>query len=411
MNGMRIGQGFDVHQLVAGRRLVIGGVEIAHDKGLLGHSDADVLLHAICDALLGAAALGDIGRHFPDSDARYKGIDSRELLRRVAGLVREEGYEPVNVDATIIAEAPRMAPHIPAMVGHITSDVGLAESKPEQVLGQTRGQGAGLRDQVRHPQVLGQHAEGGHGAIGQHPGVLAAAALLHGEQAGVLHARHPRQAARQHGVAFRRRRGIHPQPHGAVDQATPLPARPGRRAGELDQLLGDPGRRIGGDADAQGVTLGLVELVAEDDLAETAGEGGLDDQGVEVAEHVVQGRIFAAPPGGDGRHGQLLLEQMPADAGQEAGQRGGFEQAGAEGVGHQHAAGTHGAEQAGHAEGGIGAQLDRIAEVVVEAAQDGVDALQAGDGLEEDGVVPHREVLPFHQRETQVAGRCRNGRG
>ena len=127
MNGMRIGQGFDVHQLVAGRRLVIGGVEIAHDKGLLGHSDADVLLHAICDALLGAAALGDIGRHFPDSDARYKGIDSRELLRRVAGLVREEGYEPVNVDATIIAEAPRMAPHVPAMVAHIASDVGLAE--------------------------------------------------------------------------------------------------------------------------------------------------------------------------------------------------------------------------------------------------------------------------------------------
>ena len=127
MSAIRIGQGFDVHQLVAGRRLVIGGVEIAHDKGLLGHSDADVLLHAICDALLGAAALGDIGRHFPDSDARYKGIDSRELLRRVAGLVREEGYEPVNIDATIIAEAPRMAPHVPAMVAHIASDVGLAE--------------------------------------------------------------------------------------------------------------------------------------------------------------------------------------------------------------------------------------------------------------------------------------------
>ncbi len=127
MSAIRIGQGFDVHQLVAGRRLVIGGVEIAHDKGLLGHSDADVLLHAICDALLGAAALGDIGRQFHDSDARYKGIDSRELLRRVAGLVREEGYEPVNVDATIIAEAPRMAPHVPAMVAHIASDVGLAE--------------------------------------------------------------------------------------------------------------------------------------------------------------------------------------------------------------------------------------------------------------------------------------------
>jgi 2-C-methyl-D-erythritol 2,4-cyclodiphosphate synthase len=127
MKPMRIGQGFDVHQLVAGRKLVIGGVEIAHDRGLLGHSDADVLLHAICDALLGAAALGDIGRHFPDSDPRYKGIDSRELLRRVAGLVREEGFVPGNVDATIIAEAPRMAPHVPAMVANIAADLGIEE--------------------------------------------------------------------------------------------------------------------------------------------------------------------------------------------------------------------------------------------------------------------------------------------
>jgi 2-C-methyl-D-erythritol 2,4-cyclodiphosphate synthase len=123
---LRIGQGFDVHQLVAGRKLVIGGVEIAHDKGLLGHSDADVLLHAICDALLGAAALGDIGRHFPDSDARYKGIDSRELLRHVAALLRDRGMAPVNVDATIIAEAPRMAPHVARMVANIASDLGLA---------------------------------------------------------------------------------------------------------------------------------------------------------------------------------------------------------------------------------------------------------------------------------------------
>ena len=123
---MRIGQGFDVHALVAGRRLVIGGVEIAHDKGLAGHSDADVLLHAICDALLGAAGLGDIGRHFPDTDARYKGIDSRELLRRVAGLLAERGLRVVNVDATIIAEAPRMAPHIPRMVENIAADLGVA---------------------------------------------------------------------------------------------------------------------------------------------------------------------------------------------------------------------------------------------------------------------------------------------
>ena len=123
---LRIGQGFDVHPLVAGRRLVIGGVEIPYERGLLGHSDADVLLHAICDALLGAAALGDIGRHFPDSDARYKGIDSRELLRQVAALLGERGCHPVNVDATIIAEAPRMAPHIPRMVANIESDLGLA---------------------------------------------------------------------------------------------------------------------------------------------------------------------------------------------------------------------------------------------------------------------------------------------
>src|SRR4051812_43334436 len=122
---MRIGQGFDVHQLVPGRKLVIGGVEIAHDRGLLGHSDADVLLHAICDALLGAAALGDIGKHFPDSDPRYKGIDSRQLLRHVAGLLRERGYDVGNVDATLIAEAPRMAPHIPRMVANIAADLGM----------------------------------------------------------------------------------------------------------------------------------------------------------------------------------------------------------------------------------------------------------------------------------------------
>jgi 2-C-methyl-D-erythritol 2,4-cyclodiphosphate synthase len=122
---MRVGQGYDVHRLAAGRRLVIGGVEIDHDKGLLGHSDADVLLHAICDALLGAAALGDIGKHFPDSDARYQGIDSRELLRQVAILLEDRGRRVVNVDATIIAEAPRMAPHIPKMVANIAADLAI----------------------------------------------------------------------------------------------------------------------------------------------------------------------------------------------------------------------------------------------------------------------------------------------
>jgi len=125
---MRIGQGFDVHQLVEGRRLIIGGVEIPYDKGLLGHSDADVLLHAICDALLGAAALGDIGRHFSDTDAHYKNIDSRILLRETLHLVRGQGFRVANVDATIIAQAPKMAPHIAQMVAHIADDLRLERS-------------------------------------------------------------------------------------------------------------------------------------------------------------------------------------------------------------------------------------------------------------------------------------------
>ena len=123
---MRIGSGFDVHQLVEGRKLIVGGVEIPHEKGLLGHSDADVLLHAICDALLGAAALGDIGRHFSDSDARFKDIDSRLLLRETARLVANAGFRISNVDATIIAQAPRMAPHIGKMVENIAADLGIA---------------------------------------------------------------------------------------------------------------------------------------------------------------------------------------------------------------------------------------------------------------------------------------------
>ncbi len=123
---MRIGQGFDVHQLVAGRKLIIGGVDIPYEKGLLGHSDADVLLHAICDALLGAAALGDIGKHFADTDAKFKDIDSRILLRDVMAKIAAAGYRVGNVDATIIAQAPRMAPHIPQMVANIATDLGIA---------------------------------------------------------------------------------------------------------------------------------------------------------------------------------------------------------------------------------------------------------------------------------------------
>ena len=119
----RIGNGFDVHRLVEGRRCVICGVDIPHSRGLLGHSDADVALHALADALLGAAALGDIGKHFPDTDPEWKGADSRMLLRQVARLVAAEGLRPVNVDITIIAQEPKMAPHIGQMRENVASDL------------------------------------------------------------------------------------------------------------------------------------------------------------------------------------------------------------------------------------------------------------------------------------------------
>jgi 2-C-methyl-D-erythritol 2,4-cyclodiphosphate synthase len=123
---MRIGQGFDVHPLVAGRRLVIGGVDIPFTKGLQGHSDADVLLHAICDALLGAAGLGDLGQHYPDTDAAFRGIDSRALLRDVAGKLKALKLKVVNLDATVIAQEPRLSPYKARMIGNIAADLGVA---------------------------------------------------------------------------------------------------------------------------------------------------------------------------------------------------------------------------------------------------------------------------------------------
>ena len=125
---MRIGQGSDVHALVPGRRMIIGGVDIPFERGLLGHSDADVLLHAVTDALLGAAALGDIGRHFPDNDERWRGADSRVLLRATVALLAQAGWQVVNVDATIHAQSPKMAPHIPAMVANLAADLRVAAS-------------------------------------------------------------------------------------------------------------------------------------------------------------------------------------------------------------------------------------------------------------------------------------------
>lgn len=150
---MRIGTGYDVHRLVAGRKLILGGVEIPYEKGLLGHSDADVLVHAVMDALLGAAALGDIGGHFPDSDPRYEGADSLALLREVCRILRVAGFEPGNVDATIVAQEPKLAPHIPAMRRNIAAAMGLdtscvsVKATTEERLGFT-GEGLGIAAQA-----------------------------------------------------------------------------------------------------------------------------------------------------------------------------------------------------------------------------------------------------------------------
>ena len=150
---MRVGMGYDVHKLTEGRKLILGGVDIPWEKGLLGHSDADVLIHAVMDALLGAAALGDIGKHFPDTDPAYKGISSVKLLVHVAGLLRGHGYEVGNIDATIIAQKPKMAPHIPQMRKNMAEALGITESKinvkatTEEGLGFT-GSGEGISSQA-----------------------------------------------------------------------------------------------------------------------------------------------------------------------------------------------------------------------------------------------------------------------
>ncbi len=126
---LRVGQGFDIHALVENRPLIIGGVTIPHTHGLLGHSDADVLMHAVTDAILGAAGLGDIGRHFPDTDEQYKGADSRVLLRTALDMVKRQGWEIINVDATIHAQAPKIGPHAPAMIENLAADLQLSADR------------------------------------------------------------------------------------------------------------------------------------------------------------------------------------------------------------------------------------------------------------------------------------------
>lgn len=142
---VRIGTGYDVHRLVAGRKLIIGGVDIPFEKGLLGHSDADVLLHAICDALLGAAGLGDIGRHFPDTEQKYRGASSLALLEEVSRMLGEAGFRVNNIDATIVAEKPRMAPRIPEMVANISRTVKVDRSAVNVKATTTEGLGAAGR--------------------------------------------------------------------------------------------------------------------------------------------------------------------------------------------------------------------------------------------------------------------------
>lgn len=165
MTNLRIGQGFDVHALVPGRPLIIGGVTIPFPQGLLGHSDADVLLHALTDALLGAAGLGDIGRLFPDTDPQHAGADSRVLLREAFARVRATGFEVVNIDATVICGAPKILPYAPAMVANIAADLGMdaarinIKGKTTENLGFT-GRGEGIAAQV--VALLEQHGESAH---------------------------------------------------------------------------------------------------------------------------------------------------------------------------------------------------------------------------------------------------------
>ena len=156
---IRIGHGYDVHPLVAGRDLILGGVKIPHSKGLHGHSDADVLIHAICDACLGAAGLGDIGRHFPDTDALYKNIDSRKLLRKVKEAIAEHGWKIANVDSTIVAQAPRIAPHMPQMIQNIATDLDIPQESVNIKATTTEKLGFAGREEgiAAHAVVLLEH--------------------------------------------------------------------------------------------------------------------------------------------------------------------------------------------------------------------------------------------------------------
>ena len=151
---MRIGTGFDVHRLGPGRKLIIGGVEIAHHQGLIAHSDGDVLLHAVCDALLGAAGLGDIGRHFPDNDPQYRGISSRQLLRQTVGLLEQRNLRLISLDATIIAEKPKMAPFIGTMERNMAADTGLAIARINVKATTTEGVGFAGRGEAIAAQAV-----------------------------------------------------------------------------------------------------------------------------------------------------------------------------------------------------------------------------------------------------------------
>lgn len=156
---MRVGHGYDVHALVAGRDLILGGVKIPHTRGLLGHSDADALIHAVCDACLGAAGLGDIGHHFPDSDSQYKNIDSRILLRRVRDAIQAKSWKVANVDATIVAQAPKLAPYMEQMKQNLAADLGISGESVNIKAGTTEKMGFAGREEgiAAYAVVLLQH--------------------------------------------------------------------------------------------------------------------------------------------------------------------------------------------------------------------------------------------------------------
>ncbi len=287
--------------------------------------------------------------------------------------------------------------------GSVLAALGVT-SEPEEILDDARRQVAAAAHQVRLADQRLDQAERAGRFVAEDPGVLARAAALHGDEARVGRRRDAREAAGHHPVALRRGGHVHAQCHAAWQQAAFVRRAPGGRLRETHQFLRDVGMRPGAHALDHFLALRPFQLAAEDRVEVLRRERPLDDQPVQVLEHEIHGRLFAAPPRSDRGHAQRLAEQFHARAGQESGQRGRFEQAAAQGVGHQHLAGAYRLQQAGDAQCRIAAQFERVAEIIVEATQDGMHAAQPGQGLQIDAVAAHRQILAFDQRIAEIAG-------